>query len=464
LLVVAHVAFWAILKFASEDAYITFRYARSLTRGLGLVYNEGERVMGFSSPLWTLWSALGIALVRDPVSWTRATSTLADVFTLLLMAHMLRRHLSRAAGWCFAFFFAVWGPFAAVAISGMENNVMIMLIALAAALSERGSAAAGPALGALALIRPEGLAAAAVVALGARWRERAVGLAIAVAGYAALAAYFGTWIPQSVAAKASIYGTPGPWAGRHWWEWVVPFALGRWPITTEGGYLYLLSPVMAPAMVLGARRLWGIRRTAPALAAAAGLVVWLGYSVLGVAYFYWYLVVPLAGVAVLAAAGLPEMTRGRALYVGLALFALGSWTIVPKLYRARLANEVLGFGQTADLLARNAQAGQSVMLEPIGMVGWRCRLRVIDEVGLVSPQVARRRTQGPGWMTDVVRQEKPDWLVLRRVVLRDSRAFAGTGAPFRSAEERDLLMASYARDTTVYEAAGENALEIYRRR
>ena len=30
--------------------------------------------MGFTSPLWTVWSALGIALFKDPVAWTRATT------------------------------------------------------------------------------------------------------------------------------------------------------------------------------------------------------------------------------------------------------------------------------------------------------------------------------------------------------------------------------------------------------
>jgi hypothetical protein len=37
-----------------DDAYIVFRYADNLLAGLGPVFNAGERVEGFTSPLWLL--------------------------------------------------------------------------------------------------------------------------------------------------------------------------------------------------------------------------------------------------------------------------------------------------------------------------------------------------------------------------------------------------------------------------
>ena len=45
--------------FLSDDCYISFRYARNLVEGHGLVYNPGERVEGFSNPLWVLLLACG---------------------------------------------------------------------------------------------------------------------------------------------------------------------------------------------------------------------------------------------------------------------------------------------------------------------------------------------------------------------------------------------------------------------
>ncbi|HKQ58165.1 MAG TPA: hypothetical protein VJY35_09880, partial [Candidatus Eisenbacteria bacterium] len=152
LLVLSRGFLWWRLPYAAEDAYITFRYSTNLAIGNGLVYNPDERVMGFSSPLWTVWSALGVRLVNAPVDWARAWSMIADALTLVLAAGMLRRHAGRAAAWCFAVFFAAWPFFAAVSVSGMETGVMVSLIVASAVLAERRSALAGPAIAALALI------------------------------------------------------------------------------------------------------------------------------------------------------------------------------------------------------------------------------------------------------------------------------------------------------------------------
>ena len=54
--------FW----FVTDDAFISFRYARNLSEGYGLVFNPGfERVEGYSNFLWVLvlagFHALGVA-------------------------------------------------------------------------------------------------------------------------------------------------------------------------------------------------------------------------------------------------------------------------------------------------------------------------------------------------------------------------------------------------------------------
>src|SRR5437870_4317129 len=47
---------------AIDDAFITFRYARNLADGLGLVYNPGELVLGTTTPAWALVLAAGYRL------------------------------------------------------------------------------------------------------------------------------------------------------------------------------------------------------------------------------------------------------------------------------------------------------------------------------------------------------------------------------------------------------------------
>lgn len=50
-----------------DDAFISFRYAENLANGHGLVFNPGQRVEGFSNPLWTLIFSVIIAVGLDPV-------------------------------------------------------------------------------------------------------------------------------------------------------------------------------------------------------------------------------------------------------------------------------------------------------------------------------------------------------------------------------------------------------------
>src|SRR5260221_672665 len=64
ILIVAALHAWQ-RAFLIDDAFISFRYARHLLEGYGLVYNAGERVEGYTNFLWTLIIAgamrLGVA-------------------------------------------------------------------------------------------------------------------------------------------------------------------------------------------------------------------------------------------------------------------------------------------------------------------------------------------------------------------------------------------------------------------
>lgn len=462
-LVATRTLLWLAQPFASEDAYITFRYASMFVRGEGLVYNPGERVMGFTSLPWTLWCALGVALRVDLVAWTRVTTLLADAVTLVVGTRILTNTFSSSSGLCFAIFFACWPLFAASAVSGLEPNIVLAALLVTAALLHARSRWAGVALGVFALMRPECLLAAAILGLRARARDRWIAVAIVGVALAAVWLYYGSPIPQSVVAKAAIYGTAGPWAGRHWWEWLLPFRLGRFAITTEGQHLESIAVVFAAALAQGAVLLWRARTSPVTMAAAAGASIWLGYSALGVAYFWWYLVVPLAALALAASVGFPVIVRGRWLPVAALLFVLGSWSLGLPLYVGRAQAEAREFATLAAYLEAQVTPGDEVFLEPIGMVGFRAPVRVTDEVGLVSPEVARRRMGGPGWYFDIVRAHAPRWLVIRPDLLLTGSAFAGAGAPFRSEHERSVLLQSYEL-VWPEQPTGEHALQVFRRR
>src|SRR5580698_4569692 len=64
-------------SFTIDDAYISFRYARNLARGLGLVYNAGEHIEGYTNFFWTVLLAGGIRLGLDPVLLAKVLGGLA---------------------------------------------------------------------------------------------------------------------------------------------------------------------------------------------------------------------------------------------------------------------------------------------------------------------------------------------------------------------------------------------------
>src|SRR5262249_36984344 len=56
-------------RFIQDDAFISFRYADNFVRGWGLVWNQGERVEGYTNFLWTLIISVPLLLKLDPVKF-----------------------------------------------------------------------------------------------------------------------------------------------------------------------------------------------------------------------------------------------------------------------------------------------------------------------------------------------------------------------------------------------------------
>src|SRR6185437_4110074 len=54
------------LAWLCDDSFISFRYARNLAHGNGLVWNVGERVEGYTNFLWTVIAAGAIRAGLHP--------------------------------------------------------------------------------------------------------------------------------------------------------------------------------------------------------------------------------------------------------------------------------------------------------------------------------------------------------------------------------------------------------------
>ncbi|MDE2977397.1 MAG: hypothetical protein OXU63_07740 [Acidobacteriota bacterium] len=143
-----------------DDAFITFRYARNLAQGNGLVFNLGERVEGITSLSWTLLLA-GVEALRLPVE--PAAFLLGVTFALLALreAYLLGRGLGASPAACLTAvaLVAVHGRFWLVAANGLEGGLFAFLAALVTrkTVDRADPRLIGLLLGLLFMTRPESL-------------------------------------------------------------------------------------------------------------------------------------------------------------------------------------------------------------------------------------------------------------------------------------------------------------------
>ncbi|MBI4719091.1 MAG: hypothetical protein HY763_14900 [Planctomycetes bacterium] len=197
-----------------DDAYIVLRYAQNIADGHGAVFNLGERVEGFSSPLWTLLLAGAVRWVDLELAATALGVVCAGALVLVARAYVRNssRDPRRAPTAVVSVALACAPPIAAWSVSGMETLLFTLLVTatLTSAAADRrcGELSVGTALLLLAATatRMEGLLLAAHVAW--RWlrvpRSRRLLLAYGAACALLLLlryTYYGAWLPNPYYAK-----------------------------------------------------------------------------------------------------------------------------------------------------------------------------------------------------------------------------------------------------------------------
>jgi hypothetical protein len=172
-LLLAHSGRYAFL---TDDAYISFRYARNLAHGHGLVFNPGgERVEGYSNFLWTVVLA-GAAAAGIPPERAASPLSLAATVALwaLVVAYALRHPPPAGHAWLIvvpAAWLALTRSVAVWSTSGLETRWFELLVVAgalrllveigAARRGERHAPLAAVALGLAVLTRPDGMMIAA---------------------------------------------------------------------------------------------------------------------------------------------------------------------------------------------------------------------------------------------------------------------------------------------------------------
>ncbi|HVU02332.1 MAG TPA: hypothetical protein VHE30_11300 [Polyangiaceae bacterium] len=387
-----------------DDAYIAFRYAANFANGLGLTWNPGERVEGYTNLSWVLVLSL-LARLRIDLAVASVVLSLAFSLGSLVVLHDVARRAApegNRLAWTLPGLLLATNPsFDNAATSGMETAAFGFLVLLGQLLLVRGREdprfvrRAGVVYSLAYFTRPEGALACAVAAtvemLSSRGspRERARRLApvALIVGLVVLVhvgvrfAYYGFLLPNTFYAKV-IFGHRTVLRGA---AHIAGFFLA-------GGFLVL------PGVL-------ELERRGPARP-----FVLHGYALLGTYLVYLLLVggdhpfwfrfyVPLLPLPLVATSTtlLRFLGRGGRAPSRVAAYSLALFTnVFGNLFaercdvlghvdpRARIAmDRVLQFFQ------REAPPGSLVAAETVGHVGYYARhLRILDMWGLNDVHIA----------------------------------------------------------------------------
>ncbi len=440
-LVVVHA--YRVWAFTIDDAYISFRYARNLAEGHGLVYNIGERVEGYTNFLWTVLLGIFAAIGARPEITAKVLGVLCACASLIPVYRIAQRlaplgAVPCLATWLCASSFLLTG----YAVFGLESPLFVLLVLLGTdrfLIEEHDDAEtfpwSGPLFALAALTRPE---APLFLLLLYVWHiDHRLGLRVApgrpspqtpfhpfsrrsLVRLAAFAIpvithltfrrlYYGAFFPNTLSAKT-----------------------GDFTQQLHGGTEYLRRYVMhaGPALWLGiaaiAVFLVKKRRDGLAIASIAftfGLYVvlvggdWMPY------YRFLAPAEPFAFLVVDHAARTIAERRERAAALAIALFALYvGVTRAGALGQAR--RDILdkdkpfwddSAGRTAAWLSAHGKPGP-VALADIGYIGYATGFPIVDMLGLLAPEIARlpggyTNKTGEGY-TDAIFARQPRYFVI----------------------------------------------------
>ena len=404
----------------TEDALITLRYAENIAHGNGFVYNSGQHVLGTTTPLYTLVLALFEFLHLNALAAGKFLNIAADGITVYLISDILLRLGRPRSGWIAALLYATASTSVNISIGGMETGLVTLFCTLAIAFyMKQNNDGLFASLAILFLLRIDGLLLGVILLAAVFYRDKRLpirsallALGIVLPWLIFTTVYFGSPIPASMVAKLTVYNR---------------LITENLPNLSTFRTQFYAGPVQVVTTLLFVVGLITVIRKERSLVFAAGwLILYFGVMFVSkVPAFGWYFLPPLPIYYVLVGIGIsslfPQSSRSKMNFrvSSVALLILG----IPLVYHGKsIARDITNAQNLEDgvrrpigeWLAGHNKEGDTVLLEPIGYIGYYSKLNVIDMVGLVSPEVLPYyRTQYQNPLGEMVDKFRPSYLVLR---------------------------------------------------
>jgi arabinofuranosyltransferase len=424
----------------SDDAYISFRYAKNFANGYGLVFNPGQPpVEGYSNFLWVVLLGGAAKLGFDIPSAAQVFSVMLAAIAMSELALALQR-LNYHGLWITAacVWLGVSGSFAMWALPGLETMLLAALIMLAWLLVEREERSGRGWLSALVFV---------LIAL-----SRAEGAIFFVAAFAV------RWLRQLQNRSDRSRRSDVIWT----LAFVIPFGLFLvWRLSTygyllpntyyakvggnplflllRGGYYFYSFLSMGGGLLLlilsGAALLYA-RRTAMLWHSAVWLALYLiGFILAGGDWMpmFRFFVPVLPLLCLLAVMGLEALYAQLGRTRRAAILSVGVSVLMAALFMGasvqaqEITRETRNYsaatqpnGPVTAWLRANSQPGDSIALVDAGILAYETDLNVIDMIGLndahiahLPPHPVNPLARGNGfakWDTDYVLAQEPTFI------------------------------------------------------
>lgn len=414
------------IGYAADDALITLRYAENLSQGKGLVYNEGERVLGTTTPLLALLTAALLPFRIDGVQAFFILNQVADLATAFFLYRFFRDALFPLS--VFPSLLFLFNPESIQwTLSGMETQVSIAFIFASIYFASVNRWNLAFLISAFAVwTRIDGIAVAVALTAAYVFRFKKFPLIPVAILLGALAPwivfatfYFGSPIPNSAIAKASLSGQD---------------YLGAVRDILIRGFLHLHT-IGLPFLVLALIGTWNVCREKRQLLV---LPVWtwgyaFSYTLAAGAMHPWYYVPFYAGYLVLSCVGFLALVghlrtahkRWVAGGVCAAAILIVLYLSYQRIDRIREIQDHLdAMNRTVGLwVITNSPQEATFAIKDIGYMGYYSRRRILDLAGLVSPQSIPFRARGD--FLGPIKKFRPDYFAfsagqIRNLKLKDS--------------------------------------------